>query len=167
MYQPIIDVIVYIGEASLQDCFYFNMRREIGDSTLEFFNMFIYPEYYYQGKYVDMAVLVKREDKIIPIAIFEFKYLSTTNDNLFLTDVSKILDYLQEDNTCKFYLGFIQEVEYDYDDDYSWLNNEQKILAADRVIEMVGGFCKPNDSNSNWFIKVHGKLPLLIPTSSL
>ncbi|KRE45829.1 hypothetical protein [Paenibacillus sp. Soil522] len=140
-------------EASLQDCFYYHMRRELGDSTLDYFKMFIYPEYYYQGKYVDMAILVKQEELEVPIAIFEFKYLDSTNDKLFYADVSKVVDYIKNDTICKFFLGFIQEVEYDYPENFSWLNNNQKLLAAGRVIEMTGGFCKPNEDKSHWFIK--------------
>ncbi|WP_168123454.1 hypothetical protein [Paenibacillus sp. HB172176] len=142
-------------EASLQDCFYFHLRREIGDSTLESLGIFIYPEYYYQGKYVDMAVLVRRKGREVPLAIFEFKYLNSTGSKPFDNDIVKVLEYLKNDGLCKFYLGFVQEVEYDYPIDFSWLKDEQKIHASGRIVELTGGFFKPGAQSASWFIKEH------------
>lgn len=102
-----------------------------------------------------MAVLLRSRGKEIPLAIFEFKYLNSINNKPFNDDIVKVLNYIQYDELCKFYLGFIQEVEYEIPDDFSWLSEEQRLLSNGRITELSGGFFKPGAKKSSWLIKEH------------
>ncbi len=140
-------------EASLQSSFYYHLRSKIGDVTLDFYNAVIYPEYHYKGKRVDLAVVQLQNGKMHPIAIFEFKYKSSADDTEFLKDVDKIIRFIDESDTCIFYIGFIQEAEYaDIDDNFTWLNDSQIKRASGKVIEMTGGLYRP-DEKCIWSFK--------------
>ncbi|WP_308637326.1 hypothetical protein [Paenibacillus silvisoli] len=143
-------------EASLQSNFYFHLRNKIGDATLDFFNAVIYTEYHYKGKRVDLAVVQLLDGKILPIAIFEFKYKNSADDTEFKKDVTKIINYIDDSDVCTFYIGFIQEAEYaDLNDSYTWLEESQIQKASGRVIEMTGGLYRP-DEESIWSFKEVG-----------
>jgi hypothetical protein len=145
-------------EASLQSSFYYHLRNKIGDSTLDFYNAAIYSEYRYKGKRVDLAVIAfDKSGQIIPLAIFEFKYKGITSDQPFLEDVDKILKYIDNEDNCTFYLGFIQDAEFaDLDDKFSWLNNKQTKKASNRLIEMTGGLYRTNEETVVWNFKEVG-----------
>jgi hypothetical protein len=133
-------------EPSLQSSFYFHLRNKIGDSTLDFYNAVIYTEYHYKGKRVDLAVVQFRNGTACPIAIFEFKYKNSPNDAEFLKDVMKILSYVDNEDTCIFYIGFIQEAEYSgLDNRFTWLNKNQIKRVSGRVIEITGGLFRPGE----------------------
>ncbi len=134
-------------EASLQSSFYYHLRNKIGDATLDSYNAVIYPEYHYKDKRVDLAVLAFEDNyQAIPLAIFEFKYKNIISDKPFLKDVEKILRYIDNEDNCLFYLGFIQEAEFtDSEDNFTWLNKAQSKKAGKRLIEMTGGLYRPNE----------------------
>ncbi|MGO4699535.1 hypothetical protein AB4Z50_35475, partial [Paenibacillus sp. 2TAB26] len=117
----------------------------------------IYSEYHYKDKRVDLAVVAIEEHDLdeTPVAIFEFKYKSQASDNPFLNDVEKILGYINNENNCLFYLGFIQNAEFAaLDNNFSWLNEIQTKLGTKRLIEMSGGLFRPNE-DPIWSFKQH------------
>lgn len=141
-------------EGSLQSSFYYHLRRRIGDTTLNYYNAFLYTEFRYKGKRVDLALVIRYDDdQFVPVAIFEFKYLAIVSDALFMRDVEKVLDFIDSTDECIYYLGFIQEAEYsDMTDNFSWLTQEQADMCKGRLVELTGGLSKPNEE-AMWIVR--------------
>lgn len=136
-------------EASLQSSFYYHLRNKIGDATLDHFGASIFTEYHFKGKRVDLAVV--SHSGSYPLAIYEFKYKDMVSDKPFLDDVEKIINYIADNQDCDFYIGFIQEVEFEeLDDSYTWLNEAQKRIAQGRLVEMTGGMSRSNEDDPIW-----------------
>ncbi|MDQ0192670.1 hypothetical protein [Paenibacillus wynnii] len=96
---------------------------------------------------------MKQGDVVVPLAIFEFKYMNTASDRLFFKDVDKVLTLAYEEKLCKFYPGFIQEAEYtEMSENYSWLTEYQNTLGSGKLIEMTGGLYKPNEQ-PQWIVR--------------
>jgi len=146
-------------EGSLQCSLYYHLRRKIGEQYLTENNLFIYAEFGYFDKEVDLAIVHIVGETITPVALFELKYKNSANGNEFYKDVEKVIQYInqsQDNALCKHYLCFIQEAEFEeMSENFSWLSKEQAKLSKGKITELTGGLFKPSNNTVYWTIVEH------------
>ena len=151
------DTYRLLKEDCLKNCFYYHLRRRLGDDFLEENRLQIFTEFndgplHGTGKRADIAIVKLKEPgeegytshlrNYIEdvIAIIELKHkngFGTTED--INKDYTKIKDYIQKDKIeCQYYTGVIHEVVWDRK---NWLDKRStNNWAKGKVTELVASY---------------------------
>lgn len=151
------DTYRLLKEDCLKNCFYYHLRRRLGDDFLEENRLQIFTEFNDgplrgTGKRADIAIV-----KLMPegedgypghlrnyiediITIIELKYKNgqSATEEIY-KDFQKIKNYIQQDNIdCQFYEGVIHEYQWERK---SWLDKRStNNWARGKVTELVASY---------------------------
>lgn len=165
-------------ECSLQDSFYYHLRRRLGDDFLNQYNLKLFPEYRIgkrlgiNGQKADLAIVVidpilaeeyHLEDCVTEvISVIEMKHKGKrAPEKLFDDDVIKVLSYINNTTSdTMYYVAFIREKYFYPDEVTNWLTDEQSLQTAGRLTEMYSYGDKESNS-MHWGLKEY-KTPFLL-----
>lgn len=159
-------------ECSLQDAFYYHLRRRLGDDFLNQYNIRLFPEYEIGKQKADLAVVVidpkmaeeeHLQDCVIEvISVIEMKYKGEfVPESEFNKDVIKILSYISKatPNTM-YYVAFIREKDFKPDEVVNWVTDEQSLKANGQLTEMYS-YIDMDTNKMVWHIIEHTTSSLL------
>jgi hypothetical protein len=152
-------------EDSLKNALYFHLRTRLSN-LLDSNNIRIYPEYHYKDCKADLAIVKLndnpgksdhlRDDVASVLAINEIKYKSGSSIQPFEDDIQKIKKYvdMKPNDDTQYYLAFVHEAEYEFNEEDSWLTAEQQEWAKGRLTELSGNYIEGQDEIS-WQVLSH------------
>jgi hypothetical protein len=152
-------------EDSLKNALYYHLRTKL-HNFLESSNIRIYPEFHYKDCKADLAIVKMnddygstghlKDDIETVLAIIEIKYKSDGNVKHFEDDVLKIKKYIDSNpkETTQYYLAFIHEIEFEFNEEDSWLTLKKQKWAKGRVTELSGYFVE-GQNEMRWQVLSH------------
>ncbi|MCM3152241.1 hypothetical protein V8V54_07720 [Priestia megaterium] len=157
------DNLSLLKESSLQNAFYFHLRRRLGEDFLAENNLKIYPEFKIGGNRADLAVVAidpnsteeyLKECVTEVISVIEMKYKGQyAGESNFDNDVLKVLSYIDEKTyDTMYYLAFIREVYFHPDEVTNWISDEQALETRGSLTEMYSYGDRENN-HMIWGIK--------------
>ncbi|MGE8080991.1 hypothetical protein [Peribacillus loiseleuriae] len=156
-----------LKEDSFKNSFYFNLRRRLGDDFLEENNLRIFTEYYIEGERIDLAVVeidpIKAQNNYLGncvtrvISVIEMKYKGkNASESLFDADVNKIISYMEKmDNDTLFYIAFIREKYFNFDEVTNWVVMDEHIEKAKGKLTELFSYGEVESDDMVWHIVEH------------